>query len=62
MEYFKAKVGLSVYFYNFIKPHCSLSKNPDKTRTPRTPAFYAGITDRVWDVEFAFKVPYIDDN
>lgn len=62
MEYFKAKVGLSVYFYNFIRPHCSLSKNPDKTRTPRTPAFYAGITDRVWDVEFAFKVPYIDDN
>jgi IS1 family transposase len=24
MEYFAAKVGLPVYFYNFIRPHCSL--------------------------------------
>jgi hypothetical protein len=63
MEYFDAKVGLSVYFYNFIRPHSSLiCKNPDKTRIPRTPALYAGITDRVWDVKFAFEVPYIDDN
>lgn len=62
MEYFDAKVSLSVYFYNFIKPHGSLSKNPDKTRTPRTPALYARITDKVWDVKFAFKIPYVDDN
>jgi hypothetical protein len=27
MEYFDAKVALSVYFYNFIRPHSSLSKN-----------------------------------
>jgi IS1 family transposase len=62
MEYFEAKVSLSVYFYNFIRPHSSLSKNPDKTRTPRTPALCAKITDSVWDVKIAFKVPYMDDN
>jgi hypothetical protein len=45
MEYFGAKVSLSVYFYNFIRSHNILSKNPDKTRTPRTPALYAKITD-----------------
>jgi hypothetical protein len=58
MEYFGAKVSLSVYFYNFIRPHNTLSK----TRTPRTPALYAKITHCVWDVKFAFMVPYIDDN
>jgi hypothetical protein len=62
MEYFNAKVSLSVYFYNFIRPHGSLSKNPDKTRTPRTPAFYAGITDKVWNVKLAFMIPYINSN
>lgn len=61
-EYFEAKVSLSVYFYNFIRPHSSLSKNPNKTQTPRTPALYAGITDSVWNVKIAFMIPYIDDN
>ena len=49
MEYFETKVCLPVYFYNFVRPHCSLSKNPDKTRTPRIPAFYSRITDRVME-------------
>jgi IS1 family transposase len=62
IETFEAKIGLSVYFYNFIKPHGSLSKNPDKTCTPRTPALCAGITDKVWNVKFAFEVPYVDVN
>jgi hypothetical protein len=62
MACFTAKVGLSVYFYNFIRPHRPLSKNPDKTRTPRTPALCAGITDKVWDIKYAFARPYIDDN
>jgi hypothetical protein len=62
MEYFEVKAGLTVYFYSFISPHSSLSKNPDKTHTPRTPAFYAGITDKVWDIKFALKIPYINDN
>jgi hypothetical protein len=59
MEYFEAKIGLTVYFYNFIRPHGTLSKNPDKTRTPRTPALVAGITNNVWNVKYAFMKPYI---
>jgi hypothetical protein len=40
-EYFDAKISLSVYFYNLIRPHSSLNKNPDKTRMPRTSALCA---------------------
>jgi hypothetical protein len=62
MEYFAAKVRLSVYFYNFIRPHRSLSKNPDKSQTPRTPALCAGITENVWDIKCAFMIPYVNEN
>jgi hypothetical protein len=58
-EYFEAKISLTVYFYNFIRPHCTLSKNSDNTRTPRTPALVAGITNDVWDVKYAFWKPYV---
>ncbi|MDR1021808.1 MAG: hypothetical protein LBL94_00800 [Prevotellaceae bacterium] len=40
----------------------SVVENPDKTLTPRTPALCAGITDKVWDIKYAFAIPYIDDN
>jgi IS1 family transposase len=57
-DYLKAKLNLIIFFYNFIRPHATLSKNADKTRTPRTPALYAGIIDKNWDVEYAFIKPY----
>jgi hypothetical protein len=47
---------------NFISPHNTLSRNSDKTYTLQTLALCAGITDKVWDVKFAFKTPYINDN
>ena len=39
MEYFRAKLNIIIMHYNFIKPHGTLSKNPDKSCTPRTPCF-----------------------
>jgi len=36
-----------------------LSKNPDKSYTPRTPAQAAGIVDCVWTNKFAFERPEI---
>ncbi|MDR1454380.1 MAG: hypothetical protein LBJ01_01900, partial [Tannerella sp.] len=43
MTFLNAKMNLIVFIYNFIKPHASLSKNPDNSTTLRTPALYAGI-------------------
>jgi hypothetical protein len=34
MEYFEAKVGLSIYSYNFIRQHCLLSKILTKHEPP----------------------------
>lgn len=61
LEYFEAKIALTVYFYNFIRPHCTLSKNSDKSETPRTPAMVAGLTEKVWTTEYAFKLPHYNN-
>jgi hypothetical protein len=61
MTFFNAKMNLIVFINNFIKPHASLSKNPDNSTTPKTPALYAGIINHNWTVDSAFKVPVIID-
>jgi IS1 family transposase len=61
MTFFNSKINLIVFIYNFIKPHASLSKNPDNSTTPRTPALYAGIINHNWTVDSAFNVPIILD-
>jgi IS1 family transposase len=61
-EFLKAKLAIIILFYNFIKPHSSLSKNPDKTFTPRTPALVAGIVNCVWTTKFAFERPELNYN
>jgi IS1 family transposase len=59
MPYFKAKINITVFVYNFIKPHNSLSKNQDKTTTPRTPALRAGIIEKNWTIDYAFNRPIL---
>jgi len=51
IRYLKAKLYLVVAYYNFGRPHGTLSKNPDRSTTPRTPAMVAGITDHLWSVD-----------
>lgn len=42
-------VSLHYMHYNFARVHQSLTvENPDGTRTKRTPAMAAGVTDHVW--------------
>jgi IS1 family transposase len=60
MDFLKAKLAIIILFYNFIKPHSTLSKNPDKTYTPRTPALKAGIVDYIWTTKFAFELPELN--
>jgi len=49
IDWFIAKLSLCVANYNFIRPHGTLSRNADRTVTPRTPAMQAGIVDRLWN-------------
>ena len=61
-EFLKAKLAIIILFYNFIKPHSTLSRNTDKSYTPRTPALVAGIIDCNWTTKFAFERPEINYN
>ena len=58
-DFFDAKIALIIYVYNFIRAHWTLSRNEDKSYTPRTPALCSGITDKVWKIEDSFIKPYI---
>ena len=49
-----AAISLYFMFYNFCRPHQTLTKNSNdggKYRTATTPAMVAGLTDHVWTVE-----------
>ena len=55
MPCFKARLAIIVLFYNCIRAHGTLSKNPDKTYTPRTPAPVAKLIEENWTFEAAYK-------
>jgi len=57
MPHFKAKLAVVILMYNCIRPHNTLSKNPDKTYTPRTPALAANLIDKNWSVDSAYRIP-----
>ena len=46
MPHFKARLAVIILMYNCIRPHNTLSKNPDKTTTPGTPALVAGLIEK----------------
>ena len=50
LRFLKAKLYLVVAYYTFVRPHATLSKNPDHSTTPRTPAMIAGLAPRPWTV------------
>lgn len=50
LRWLNAKLALVVACYNFVRPHETLSRNPDQSKTPRTPAMAAGILDHPWSV------------
>jgi len=53
----RARLAVIILVYNCIRPHNTLSKNLDKTRTPRTPALTAGLIEKNWTIKKAFKIP-----
>ena len=46
-------VSLFFLFYNFIRPHQTLTK---EAGTKTTPAMAAGLTDRTWTVEDVLRM------
>jgi len=59
IPHFEARLAIIVLFYNCIRAHGTLSKNPDKTCTPRTPALAANLIKKNWTFEAAYKKPLI---
>jgi len=51
LRWLKAKFAICVGFYNFIRPHETLSRGEDRVFRPNTPAMAAGITDHQWTVK-----------
>ena len=47
-RWLRAKFAVCVGFYNFIRPHETLSRGNDRVFRPNTPAMAAGITDHPW--------------
>lgn len=50
-RWLKAKYAICVGFYNFIRPHESLSRGDDKLFRPKTPAMAAKLTDHQWSIK-----------
>ena len=59
MPYFKARLAVTILIYNCVRPHNTLSRNTDKTYTPRTPALAAGLIEKNLTIETALKKPMV---
>jgi IS1 family transposase len=55
----EARLAVFVLYYNCIRAHGTLSKNKDKTYTPRTPALVAGLIEKNWTFEAAYRKPML---
>jgi len=55
LRWLKAKFAICVGFYNFIRPHETLSRGKDRVFRPNTPAMAAGITDHQWTINALLK-------
>ncbi len=50
VRWLKAKFAICVSFYNFIRPHETLSRGEDRVFRPKTPAMVAGLTNHPWTI------------
>ena len=50
-RWLKAKFSICIGFYNFIRPHETLSRGSDRIFRPNTPAMAAEITDHPWSIK-----------
>ncbi|MFC1858895.1 hypothetical protein ACFL9U_12845 [Thermodesulfobacteriota bacterium] len=55
-RWLRAKFSLCVGFYNYIRPHETLSRGSDRVFRPNTPAMVAGITDHPWTIKELYLI------
>ena len=60
-RWLKAKFAICVGFYNFIRPHETLSRGADRVFRPRTPAMAAGVTDHQWTLKALLSYAVCDN-
>jgi hypothetical protein len=53
------RLAIIIAYYNFVRSHGTLSRNPDRSITPRTPAQVKGITDSLWSIKELLSKPVI---
>jgi len=59
----EAQINIGVTYYNFSKPHRSLTlKGIDNPRTKRTPGMAAHLTDRIWPIGEILAYPMTKAN
>lgn len=51
IKWLTAKFSICATFYNFLRPHETLSRGTDRKFKATTPAMAANITDHVWTVQ-----------
>lgn len=59
IEYFKARLAIIIAYYNFVRPHGTLSRPKGESYKPTTPAMAKGITDRPLDFRELLATPFI---
>lgn len=57
LRYFSARLALVIAYYNCVKPHGTLSRQPDGRWRPTTPAQAAGLLLRPWQVNDLIGLP-----
>jgi len=57
LRWLKAKFAICVGFYNFIRPHETLSRGNDRVFRAKTPSMTAGITDHLWTIKELLAYP-----
>jgi hypothetical protein len=59
IQFFRHRLAIAIAYYNFVKPHGTLSRNADMSYVPRTPAQVKGLTDCPWTIEEILGRPVI---
>ncbi len=59
ISFFRARVALFMAYYNFVRPHSSLTKTFGNEKIIRTPAMASGILTRPLDLKELLQIPCI---
>ena len=58
-RWLKTKFAICVGFYNFIRPHETLSRGADRVFRLYTPAMAAGVTDHQWTKKHFYPMQFV---